>query len=48
MKNCKDCGTNLVLIETGEHTLWTCLQCAVEFNDIQKLTKDCKDKFDAK
>ena len=40
MTNCDNCGNKLALIETGTLIISTCLVCAVEFNDVQEITKD--------
>ena len=40
MNECSNCGNELALIETGTLIISTCRICAVEFNDIQEITKE--------
>ena len=40
MTNCDNCGNKLALRETGTLIISTCLVCAVEFNDVQEITKE--------
>ena len=40
MTKCKNCNSELAMIETGTFIISTCRICSVEFDDVNEITKE--------
>ena len=40
MTKCKNCNSEMAMIETGTFIISTCRICSVEFDDVNEITKE--------